>query len=593
MVTYIIIDNRQDIPLADLEWNLKNVSKKYRTQLYRNGDFLAGVNEKGYFIFITVENDVNNLSDEIINELTNNDIIAYSATEDELKITDKNILNSHRLWFFSALTAHLGEEFYTPDWKTINYQKIKENKKKFYLLLEPNQNITFDELVAKLNIVNQKKFDNSMENIVQNIYEDGFHVIYNSTNKKEINEIKEQLLPIKTNIVDYSELIKLQDEWLIISPNQIRKLIQNKFPFITDDHLNNCEFDELYSLRFENHEEFLDFFELTNNSLINNDIRNYLTIDRMHEFDNYFNNRIIGQEVPIEKVKNQLINKAYEYQMESNDNRPAGIFFFAGPTGVGKTETCKVLNQFLYNHENINRFDMSEYKNDVSINKLIGADHGFVGFEEGGVLINALRKNPNSVLLFDEIEKADRTIFDIFLQMFDEGHITSNKGEKFFLKNNFIVLTSNIGASEIEENDNYQMVEEKIKESVDYFFSYELNRPEILGRIGKDNIIVFNIINDRENLYKILDIYFAKCHKNFNNNNTQLLFDNNQVYNAILKYVDIIKGARDIRNEFDRFAKCFNKALYENKWSLNDIKNKTISFAYDGQNVYIELYQSN
>ncbi|MDE5617358.1 MAG: AAA family ATPase, partial [Ureaplasma sp.] len=164
------------------------------------------------------------------------------------------------------------------------------------------------------------------------------------------------------------------------------------------------------------------------------------------------------------------------------------VYFFAGPTGVGKTETCKSLSKFLYNNTNINRFDMSEYKDEfASINKLIGAPNGLVGYEEGGTLINSMKKNPNAIVLFDEIEKADKSIFDLFLQIIDEGYVTSNQGEKISFKNNFIIFTSNLGSSKISPKNTHKENNKIISEHIYHFFNNVINRPEILRRIGKDN----------------------------------------------------------------------------------------------------------
>lgn len=211
-------------------------------------------------------------------------------------------------------------------------------------------------------------------------------------------------------------------------------------------------------------------------------------------------------------VKSQLINLTYELDLNENKNsRSTGIFFLVGLFGVGKTELCKTLNEFLYDNQNLNRFDMSEYKSDEwAINKLIGAPNGLVGYEEGGTLTNAMIKNPNSIVLFDEIEKAHIKVLDIFLQILDEGIVTSSKGEKISFKNNIIVFTSNLGASQISPEMSEEEIDILIKQEINHFFTYEINRPEILGRIGTDNIITFNTITKKQDTYKILDIYFNR-----------------------------------------------------------------------------------
>lgn len=382
----------------------------------------------------------------------------------------------------------------------------------------------------------------------------------------------EENYTVKNLDTEYEQIIKFKDEMLKTEEDIYKGIKKINEPSSQIDE--TCE------------SNFVD----ANNNLTRKilDIKQILSIDKMYKFDEFFNNKIIGQNPVIEKIKTQLITKLYEFN-DPNNTRPAGIFFFVGPTGVGKTEVCKQLSEFLYNNREINRLDMSEYKSDVAIQKLIGAPNGYVGYEEGGVLTNKLEQNPNAILLFDEIEKADKSVFDLFLQMFDEGIITSNKGKKFILKNTFIILTSNIGAANIETNHSYDQICNEIKNEINDFFVYELNRPEILGRIGKDNIIVFNTINKKEDQYKILDIYFNQFVENFKKNNVSLVFNKNQVYDAILQDVDITKGARDIRNEFDEFKKHFNLSLFENKVHINSIKNMNINFNYDNVKVQIEI----
>lgn len=360
--------------------------------------------------------------------------------------------------------------------------------------------------------------------------------------------------------------------------NEINKNIQldERNIYLKDDEIIEC------------HSESIESDYISSNKKYEIDLSQILSFEKIQNYDSFFSEKIIGQEVPIQKIKQQLITKLYEVN-NNEDSRPAGIFFFVGPTGVGKTELCKQLSEFLYNNKEINRLDMSEYKDDVAISKIIGAPNWLVGYEEGGVLTNKLNKNPNAIILFDEIEKAHNSVFDLFLQMFDEGYITSNKGEKYNLKNSFIVLTSNIGVSNISPNHNYEEIVKIINEQVYNFFTFELNRPEILGRIGKENIIVFNTINKKADQYKILDIYFNQFNNNFKTHNINISYIKNDVYNNILNKVDVTKGARDIRNEFDEFKKHFNLALFENKIQLDQIQNKTISFEYIKNQVYLNL----
>lgn len=309
-----------------------------------------------------------------------------------------------------------------------------------------------------------------------------------------------------------------------------------------------------------------------------------LSIEKLKQLNEFMQRKIIGQHKVIEKIHDLLVSNFYDLE---ETNRPAGVFFFVGPTGVGKTETAKVLSEFLYNHENINRFDMSEYKQDTAINKLIGADNGFVGYEEGGILINKMKKNPNSIILFDEIEKAHSTVLDLFLQILDEGFVTSNQGKKISFSNNIIIFTSNIGASAIFDTMNYNQIDEIIKLEVNNYFVNEINRPEVLGRIGKENIITFNLIQKKEHMFNILDIHFKNFINAFKKQGITLSFNKEIVYTNILIDVDKTKGARDIRNEFEQFKKHFNKALFQNEIQILDLKSKTLIFSYD--NVKVDI----
>lgn len=337
--------------------------------------------------------------------------------------------------------------------------------------------------------------------------------------------------------------------------------------------------------------KFKEEIHLENKYLNQNYDDNKLNINfsKIEEFDNFFKSKIIGQKSVLQKIKTQLINLSYSLELNSGkDSRPAGIFFFVGPTGVGKTEICKELNVFLYNNNNINRFDMSEYKSgEVSIDKLIGAPNGLVGYEEGGTLINAMIKNPNSIILFDEIEKASTKILDIFLQILDEGFVTSNKGEKIFFKNNIIIFTSNLGTSKITSQMDSLTIEKIIKDEIDNFFTNEIHRPEILGRIGRDNIVVFNTITQKKDLYRILDIHFNKFIQEFQNKKINLIFDKVEVYESILSRIDITKGARDIRNNFETFKSNFLQSLFDKQIYISNLNNQIIHFTYTNNKIKI------
>jgi len=221
------------------------------------------------------------------------------------------------------------------------------------------------------------------------------------------------------------------------------------------------------------------------------------------------NNRVKGQHKAIVKAS-EVIKRAFfnlsGTQYSKYSNRPKGALFFAGPTGVGKTELAKSITNLLFGSEtNYIRFDMSEFSKDHSDQRLIGAPPGYVGYDMGGELTNAIKQNPFSVVLFDEIEKAHPKIMDIFLQILDDGRITSGRGETVYFSEALIIFTSNLGIYDIDESgrrvqtvDNdmpYDEVSRTILNSINNYFKFNLQRPEILNRIG-ENIVVFDFIRE-------------------------------------------------------------------------------------------------
>lgn len=219
-----------------------------------------------------------------------------------------------------------------------------------------------------------------------------------------------------------------------------------------------------------------------------------------------FENRVKGQEYAITKTLD-VIKRAVTGMaglQGSSHSRPKGVLFFAGPTGTGKTETAKTLAEILFGHESsCIRFDMSEYGQSHSDQKLLGAPPGYVGYEAGGQLTNAVKNNPFSILLFDEIEKAHPSILDKFLQILEDGRMTDGQGNTVYFSETIIIFTSNLGIYTRGENGereanvtsdmSYQEVSVRVREAIENYFKLELGRPEILNRIG-ENIVVFDFI---------------------------------------------------------------------------------------------------
>lgn len=232
----------------------------------------------------------------------------------------------------------------------------------------------------------------------------------------------------------------------------------------------------------------------------------------------YLKERIRGAMVEIEdrvKGQTQAATKTVDIlmrsvtgltgaQARSSSGRPRGILFFAGPTGVGKTELAKTLTKIIFGDERAYiRFDMSEFAEEHNSARLLGAPPGYVGYDAGGELTNAMREKPFSVVLFDEIEKAHPRLLDKFIQILEDGRLTDGRGETVYFSESIIIFTSNLGiyvegqdgrrVQNVRPGDSYDKVERNVREAIANHFRYTLGRPEILNRIG-ENIVVFNFI---------------------------------------------------------------------------------------------------
>ncbi len=236
-----------------------------------------------------------------------------------------------------------------------------------------------------------------------------------------------------------------------------------------------------------------------------------LSKDKVERIEEELSKRVKGQDEAISKVKDVII-RAYTgfsgLQHSSKQKKPKGILFFVGPTGVGKTELAKSLAAFVFGDENACiRFDMSEYNHEHSDQRLVGAPPGYVGYEAGGQLTNAVKEKPFCVLLFDEIEKAHGRILDKFLQILEDGRLTDGKGETVYFSETIIIFTSNIGAAEVSADLSPKEVKKLFVKKVQEHFITKLGRPELLNRIG-DNIVAFNFIDDPEVFTKIAKLKF-------------------------------------------------------------------------------------
>jgi ATP-dependent Clp protease ATP-binding subunit ClpB len=230
--------------------------------------------------------------------------------------------------------------------------------------------------------------------------------------------------------------------------------------------------------------------------------------EKLLHLEDELHKRVVGQEEAIEAIADAIRRNRAGL---SDPKKPIGSFIFLGTTGVGKTELAKALAEFLFNQDNaMIRIDMSEYQEKHTVSRLIGAPPGYVGYEEGGQLTEAVRRRPYSVVLLDEIEKAHPDVFNILLQVLDDGRLTDNKGRMANFKNTIIIMTSNIGSHIIQEKlEDYNEInkEDKIAEAkagVMDLLKHTI-RPEFLNRI--DDVMMFTPLS-RENVREIVNIQF-------------------------------------------------------------------------------------
>ena len=311
--------------------------------------------------------------------------------------------------------------------------------------------------------------------------------------------------------------------------------------------------------------------------------------EKLLKIEERLSRRVVGQEEAIEAVANAIRRSRAGL---SDKNRPIGSFIFLGPTGVGKTELARALAEFLFDDENaMVRIDMSEYMERHSVSRLIGAPPGYVGYEEGGQLHEAVRRKPYSVVLLDEIEKAHPEVFNILLQVLDDGRLTDNKGHIVNFKNTIIIMTSNLGAHLILEksqridNHNREEIYQEIRRETLTLLQQQL-KPEFLNRV--DEIIVFHSLS-KEHIKKIVELQIKQVRKQLEEQGLDIrLTENAKNYLAEIGY-DPAYGARPLKRVIqkevlDKLA----REILMNKF----VKGQTIEVDYRDNQIRFEAVES-
>ncbi len=263
---------------------------------------------------------------------------------------------------------------------------------------------------------------------------------------------------------------------------------------------------------------------------------------KLLNIEEHLHRRVIGQEDAITAIGNAVRRSRAGL---GDPNRPMGSFLFLGPTGVGKTEVCKALAEFLFDDEsNMVRIDMSEYMEKHSVARLIGAPPGYVGYEQGGELTEAIRRRPYSVILFDEVEKAHRDVFNILLQVLDDGRLTDSQGRKVDFKNSIIILTSNLGSDALaHQPEGESVIIPKVRDQV-MMAVREAFRPEFLNRL--DEILIFNRLQKLD-MVKIVEIQLKLLAKRLEDRQLILTWDNQATTWLANEGYDPVYGARPLK----------------------------------------------
>ena len=301
--------------------------------------------------------------------------------------------------------------------------------------------------------------------------------------------------------------------------------------------------------------------------------------EKLLHLDDTLHQRVIGQDEAVEKVCEAILRSRAGIQ---NPNRPIGSFLFLGPTGVGKTELAKALAQALFDDEkNMVRIDMSEYMEKHSVSRLLGAPPGYVGYDEGGQLTEAVRRRPYAVILFDEVEKAHPDVFNVLLQVLDDGRITDSQGRTVDFKNTIIILTSNLGSPAILDGiDENGQITDAARAQVENMLKMHF-RPEFLNRL--DEIVFYKPLT-RSEIDRIVDLQIADLNRRLKDKQLTVQLTSSAHALVVAQGYDPVYGARPLKRYMQRAV----ETLIARKIIAEDIAPRTnLCIDSDGKKLFV------
>ena len=446
-----------------------------------------------------------------------------------------------------------------------------------------------DSLPEELDVITREKNRLEMERI--SIEKED----KNADNEKRLDEIKSRIASLDEQVTGLTDKWKEEKKAL----DHIKKLKDQKVRYeaLKDKYETEGNLEEASKIKYETlpriNKEIADYQSQESDDAL---LQEKVTVDTVSEviarwtgipihklmeserekllhLDDILRKRVIGQDEAIEKICDAILRSRAGI---NDENRPIGSFMFLGPTGVGKTEVAKSLAEQLFDSEkNIVRIDMSEYMEKFSVSRLLGAPPGYVGYEEGGQLTEAVRRAPYSIVLLDEIEKAHPEVFNVLLQVLDDGRITDSKGNVASFKNTIIIMTSNIGSQYLLQGNNEETRHEVEMELKAHF------KPEFLNRI--DEIVMFNSL-DNQVVYKIIDKFIAQLSKRLEQQNISVQVSDGAKEEIAREGFDPTFGARPLK----RFIQGHIETLVAKEMIKGSIqKDDNITIDYQNQQFMI------